>query len=915
MEFKNILDSVTKLRKNLQDKRKGRSYSRSNSPQGINDSTLNEYSEEKTQIIYEYFKQQNEIPTNRNELIEKYSSWKCPLPRPKSRQKTYKLDAADLFVISIGKVLKKYFSELKQYSLKEKSFSKKPPIKKYPRGRSASESKKAEDQRSFTFENNLNINIAKKNLEKDNYKVVVALITQCLKNLVNKTKRLTFAKIQQYIQFDICKIFLSKIHIVLDHKLKLAFKGVVKDTQLSREALNFPGIFTPKFFKYNTPKANEILNFDKKPSTGLLVHAKLPESRKFLSLTPKAELPITPGKIVKTSIIRASELEKSRISEVDESKNNPTFGPNTETSQLSIEEIKAQTCQSSIEIRRNLEKLDKSSTFLNHSKFTTINSLNTSVRKSLSENDSLLNRVSLARPSKSSIKNLIGYEISPIKLKSITNSVATNAIEDTWNQSHIEMIENYEYLSLKSFIRHDNFSNFNKDNSIVKNLLSENNEYSKYYEKKQSTSYIKEDSESFIKDYNLLSINSCRSKQNIGKPLYSNKRPSNNFELAKRKRFIFISRLEVLSRLEEKFYSKVSDEYRKILKDIWVINCEDAFEATARMLKVRMKEIWNRLKANKPKKVYVKCIKKLLNVARKSFCKIKMLALNKWNAVAKEKALRISKKKTALKSLTEVLHKKVLIKLSSCFIFLKPSCKPHTLYSRSLSFATKSLESLICRLFRKRKSYSFTKILSFSIKTLKNPFKIFQPSIYNLSPLLPYSRRRFKKSETRYENIYLECNEPIFLLPGQELVLNKLKKIIYPKLLSVISRLLKTRLIKLCDTIIKIGKNTLESYVVYWKFTTKQNKIPMPILSLTKFLEILKKKAFPSLWHSWKCLKNIGSASQKVRQKVLLRKYIELWEKQVLSNSDKWIECFYSWRSQNRLKKMYKLKEYKQIFK
>lgn len=923
MEFKSILDSVTKLRKNLQDKRKERSYSRSNSPQGMNASTLHEYSEEKTQIIYEHFKQPIGIPTNRNELIEKYSSWKCPLPRPKSRQKTYKLDAADLLIISIAKVFKKYFSELKQYSLKDKSLSKKPPIKKYPRGRSASESEKSEDTRSFAFKNNLNIKIAKKNLEKDNFKAVIVLMTQCLKTLVNKNIRLTFVMIKQYAGCGVYKVFLNKIHMVLDPRIKFIYRAVVRESQIKVEIPKLSEICTPKFFKYNTPKANEILKFDKKLSTGILGHfSKLPESRKYLSLTPKAELPITPGKIVKTSIIRASELEKSRISEVDESEQNPTFGPETEMSRLSIEEIKAQTSQRSIEIRRNLEKLDQSgSTFqsalLNRSKLTTINSLNISARKSLSENVSVLNTASITKSSSSkpNIKTLIGYEISPIKLKSANNSATTNAIEDTWNQSHIEMTENYEELSLKSFVQHGHFSSFDKDNSVVKNLLSENNDYSKYYGKMHSASYVKEDSESFSRDYNLLSLDSCKSKQNSGKPMYINKRPNNNSELAKRKRFIFISRLEVLSRLEEKFYNKISFEYRRFLKALWVMSCEEVIEGIVRVLKVWMKEVWNELKKNKPKKAYVKCIKNLCDVGRKGFCKMKILAMNRWNVAAKEKALRVSKQKSALKSLIGLLHKKVLIKLSPCFILLKPSYKPRALYSGSLSFTIKNFESLISRLFRKRKNYSFTKILSFSIKTLQNPFKVLQPSISNLSPLLPCSRRHFKKSETRYEDSYLECNEPIFLLPGQELIAEKLKKIVYPKLLAVISRIIKTRIIKLFDSIIKIEKNTIGSYMVYWKIATKQNKAPMPILSLTKFLEVLKKKAFPSLWHSWKCLKNIGSTTQKVRQKALLRKYIEIWEKQVVRNSDKWIECFYSWRSQNRLEKMYKLKEYKQIFK
>ncbi|OMJ70067.1 hypothetical protein SteCoe_32053 [Stentor coeruleus] len=919
MEFKSILDSVTKLRKNLQDKRKERSYSRSNSPKGMNASTLHEYSEEKTQIIYEHFKKPIGIPTNRNELIEKYSSWKCPLPRPKSRQKTYKLDAADLLIISIAKVLKKYFTELKQYSFKEQSLSRKPPIKKYTRGRSASESEKTEDLRPFAFKNDLNIKTTKKILKKDNHKAVIVLMTQCLNILVNRTIRLTFMMIQQYGHCGVYKVFFSKIHMVLDSRLKFVFRGVVRESQLRGELPKLSEICTPKFFKYNTPKANEILKFDKKPSTGLLGHfSKLPESRKFLSLTPKAELPITPGKIVKTSIIQACELEKSRISEVDESEHNPTFGLDTETSRLSIEEIKAQTSQRSIEIRRNLEELDHSSNFqsalLNRSKLITINSLNTSVRKS--ENVSAPNTASLAKsPSKSNIKTLIGYEISPIKLKSVNNSATTNAIEDTWNQSHIEMTENYEELSLKSFAQHGHFSSFDKDNSIVKNLLSENNDYSKNYGKMKSASYIKEDSESFTRDYNLLSLKSCKSKQNSDKPIYINKRPNNNSELAKRKRFIFISRLEVLSRLEEKFYNKVNIEYKRFLKALWIMSCEEIIEGVTKVIKMRMKEIWNELNINKPKKVYVKCIKNLCDIGRKSFCKMKILAMNRWSTAAKEKALRISKQKSALKSLTGLLHKKILIKLSPCFILLKPSYKPRALYTESLFFTIKNVESLISRLFRKRKSYGFTKILSFSIKTLQNPFKVLQPSISNLSPLLPCSRRHFKKSETRYEDSYLECNEPIFLLPGQELIIDKLKKLLYPKLLAIISRFLKTRLIKLCDAIIKIEKNVLGNYMMNWKNMKKQNKMPMPILSLTKFLEVLKKKAFPFLWHSWKCLKNVGSTTQKVFQKVLLRKYIEIWEKHVVRNSDKWIECFYSWRSQNKLEKMYKLKEYKQIFK
>ena len=67
------------------------------------------------------------------------------------------------------------------------------------------------------------------------------------------------------------------------------------------------------------------------------------------------------------------------------------------------------------------------------------------------------------------------------------------------------------------------------------------------------------------------------------------------------------------------------------------------------------------------------------------------------------------------------------------------------------------------------------------------------------------------------------------------------------------------------------------------------------------------------MWSSLKLIKNVKS-SKRFREKYLLRKSIEIWEKQVLFKEDMWIESFYHWRGLLKMEKMYKLKEYKQFF-
>lgn len=872
MEFKNILESVSKVKRTLQDKRKQSADSRSISPNTPNPTSLHSFSDKKSRNFKENFKtttyssnliqyqnyhsmHQFDIPTNRNQLIGKYSNWKCPLPKSKSRQKSYKIDSAELICLCLKKPIKRYFLEIKKTGEKEENIGEKHDLGKYFRGRSASEAKKSLDLGFFDGKEKIDDEASESLKDKAPYRILAPLICYCLKVLVNKPVKTAFAKIQMYGNCRVWKMFVLRINLVLRSKLKGVVMSVVKPVRAFERELEMN---TPKFYKYPKRDIEGLLSSEKNMKNCYMGNpcAAFAE-RKFSS--PSLDRSVTPGRIVKATAIRAHELEKSKISDNENSEHNPTFGPETETSILSIKNLHSQIDFKTLETH-NFSNLHKSSDFLIPSKTATINSLNTSTRKSLAENISLLtNSANKSKNPSNSHKNLISFDISPIKLNQInTLSETTNAVEDTWNQSHIEIAENFEDISLKSFVQNENYTIFDKESSIIKNFSIEKNRSLKYWANQQKThrpspgKYEK----SFIRSQS----------QNTTRVLGCN-------DIAKKKRLNFIARLEVLSRLEDVFSDKMLLEYKGFISSMWVMSFEGAIEKMVKTLDLMLMKIWVGIKIVKPRKKFTGSMWKIWNWLEKKEYRTKTMVVKKWITWAKGQVsiekqqgsfvkshnwllhksqhMHILKQKNIetifyIKTLTDFLHKKIILRLSSCFLTIKTSYQnPRPAIIKNTCLNLKKANSL------QRKYDSF---------------------IYKIRALLDL------------------------------------------KLIFISSFIFQNRYAKLLELIQKNNQNAVKDYMECWRFAARQKKISKPFLVLTSFCEVIKRKGFPCFWHAWKSLKNLDMAKQKVRQKALMRKCIENWRGVTILRSDKWIEGFYVWRSCLRVEKMRKLKDYKIIF-
>ncbi|OMJ65853.1 hypothetical protein SteCoe_37522 [Stentor coeruleus] len=611
MEFKSILDSVSKLRKNLQDKRNERNYSRSISPRENQVSALRDASEEKNRNLCENFKPAIGIPASLNEMLEKYNHRKCPLPRPQLRQKAYKQDAAELMIICISKVLKKLFLELKPAGFQKKPQPKNPIIIKYSRGRSASESERTEVLNTSSLKNNMNLKVLKLSSTKKTPKSLEAFLTSCLKVFAKKLIQFAFRRLKRYDNIDINLKFETKIRNMLKKRLIYVFNGLIGNICPKKEIFKFAGITTPKFFNYGTPKAvvNIISTETKKVCEKYDVSNTKIGNKKYLSQTPKAELQITPGKIVKTSLIRELELEKSRILENEELEEKPalenedfeqrpTFGRIIKSSRPSIEELKYQKNQRTIEIHKNLEELEQSIDLqpnLTNPLKTPLSNIHTNKdQNSSKEKFSLFSSDLKTLPQDNSDgANLTAFDISPIKIKNPNNlSETTNAIEDSWNHSHLDITENYEEMSLKSFVQHSQNISFDKD-SLVKNMFLNQN----YDAKTQSFNYDKNEHKVYNKNViNLIPNNTFNSERVIPmKNIFENKL-SSKADSVKRKRIVFIARLEVLSRLEDKFTNKFSFECKDFYRTLWFICCEKNIENMFRIFQRSLLDVWYEIK-------------------------------------------------------------------------------------------------------------------------------------------------------------------------------------------------------------------------------------------------------------------------------------------------------------------------------
>jgi hypothetical protein len=358
----------------------------------------------------------SQIPENREELVQKYTSFKCPLPKRRNKSKAYKVDAAELIALSLRKAWQRVFNHIREFTGQKKRVLQKPPICRSARTRNYSRGSFHE----ILFEKCEPP--GRENVEKwKSCLRALARFVICVENLNKKVKGLIFFEIKENVkEFD--KVGVEKglkgKKTMDDRKFFTDFK----QRYLKPEGLN---INTPKF----------LIQLPATKYSDLLKHS--------LKTSKKPRPCLTPGKIFKTNFSGFSDCS-------EEPERNPTFGAedldNEES--LNIEALKAQNSLRSIEIQKSLLLLEESNSKqrqdLNHSK-----------RHSLSSSRGL------TEVSSSFDKQGESFPLSRLALKSqVCESLSENFIND-------------EDLSLKSFNQMIQNSSFDKDLSIIKHSNKE----------------------------------------------------------------------------------------------------------------------------------------------------------------------------------------------------------------------------------------------------------------------------------------------------------------------------------------------------------------------------------------------------------------------------------------------------------
>ncbi|OMJ89696.1 hypothetical protein SteCoe_8060 [Stentor coeruleus] len=306
---------------------------------------------------------------------------------------------------------------------------------------------------------------------------------------------------------------------------------------------------------------------------------------------------------------------------------------------------------------------------------------------------------------------------------------------------------------------------------------------------------------------------------------------------------------------------------------MWIISYEEALKKVVRIFGLMLLKIWVDIKRVKPRKKLIESMWKVYNWLEKKDYKLKTMSIIKWTVWVKGRITIEKQQKSSIKSYNWDLYKYQNIKT------LKPK-------NIEMVFYIKTLADFLHKKILLRLSSSFL-----TIKTLH----------YTHSPGI-------------IKNIYPDLKKAHFLQRKYDSFIYKIRGILDLRLIIISSFIYTNRYAKMFNVIQKNTKNTIKNYIEYWKFIARQKKISKPFLTLTSFCEIISRKTFPYFWHAWKCLKNVDMARQKVRQKMMMRKCIDNWQKNTILRSDKWIEGFYVWRSCLRVERMRKLKDYKIIF-
>ena len=154
-------------------------------------------------------------------------------------------------------------------------------------------------------------------------------------------------------------------------------------------------------------------------------------------------------------------------------------------------------------------------------------------------------------------------------------------------------------------------------------------------------------------------------------------------------------------------------------------------------------------------------------------------------------------------------------------------------------------------------------------------------------------------------------NSKTLSIDRNSLLINSIKKYLHSNLKKNFNNLTGTFVYKIATI---LNKSLMKPKFCHWKFLKRASIVlPTEYLKANSFIEILKKRMLTLMRYSLKCIKHNNNMT-KIRNKKLLRKYIELWEKHIYTTEDKYFEMFYHWRGLSKLEKIYKLKEFKQLF-
>lgn len=415
MEVKGILETVSRVRKEIQERRSQRVSSRSISP--IDGFVKNDGIEMK---LGKYLKKEI-VNGDCEELVGKLVGWRCPLPKPDRKSKSYKLDAVELLFFTLKKPIQRHLSDIKLFVARKKGSSKKPPICRSARTRS--------DSRGSFTEYSLD------HFQKSPRPQATAYI------LIS----------------SLFKLLHTKLHTINRH-----FFSILKSNFLIPAGLlPLKSLIKRHFFHYFQVFKSQDLTLSSSITTPKFLLPFTPTK----SLSKSFQIPIKsrsntsayiPGTIIKTNLAKSAEKEAPNSSE--EPERNPTFGPDSEDS-LCLEDLKAQNSFRSAQIKKSLNELE----FHNERHKAELNKSKRSSLASCVPCDSFISIEGKNDSFVSQSAKKIGFKglISPIRLVHKYN--CSEGMSDAIGN------EGDEELSLKSFNQISQYLNFDKDSSIRRN--------------------------------------------------------------------------------------------------------------------------------------------------------------------------------------------------------------------------------------------------------------------------------------------------------------------------------------------------------------------------------------------------------------------------------------------------------------